>query len=73
MWHMYDGHNYWGMHSFWWIFWLIIILWAIRTSRKNAGQQTKEDNALEILKKRFAKGEITKDEYEDMKKTLNNV
>ena len=72
MWHMYDGHHYWGMHFFWWFFWLILIVWAYRASRKNSNQQSKEDDALEILKKRFAKGEITKDEYEEMKKTLGN-
>ena len=34
---------------------------------------THQDNAREILDKRFAKGEITKNEYEEMKKTLENV
>jgi len=72
MWNMYDGHHFWGMHSFWWIFWLILILWAIKTSRKNSCQQTNDGTPLDILKKRFAKGEITKEEYEDIKKTLNN-
>jgi putative membrane protein len=71
MWHLHDGYHYWGMHFFWWFFWVIVILWAYRTSRKNSSQ-LKDDIPLEILKKRFAKGEITKDEYEEMKKTLNN-
>ncbi len=31
-----------------------------------------EGNAREILDKRFAKGEITKEEYEGMKKSLGN-
>lgn len=30
----------------------------------------KETSALEILKKRYAKGEISKDDFEEMKKTL---
>ena len=71
MWHIYDGHHYWGMHFFWWFFWIILILWAYKTSRKNSSQPTKEDGSLEILRKRFAKGEITKEEYEEMKKTLS--
>jgi putative membrane protein len=67
---MYE-HHYWGMHFFWWLFWLILVLWLFSTRRKNLGQQTKGDSPLEILKKRFAKGEITKDEYQKIKNTLD--
>jgi putative membrane protein len=70
MWHMYE-HHYWGMHFLWWLFWLILILWLFSTQRKNIGQQTKGESPLEILKKRLAKGEITKDEYEAIKNTLD--
>ena len=69
---MYDGHHFWGMHSFWWLFWLIIILWAIKASQKTTYHKTDNETPLDILKKRFAKGEITKEEYEEMKKTLGN-
>lgn len=33
---------------------------------------THKEDAREILDKRFAKGEITKHEYEEMKRTLEN-
>jgi hypothetical protein len=33
-------------------------------------EEKKDDDPLMILKKRLAKGEITKEEYEDLKKTL---
>jgi putative membrane protein len=32
----------------------------------------KSDTAIEILKKRYAKGEIPKDEFEEMKKVILN-
>lgn len=69
---MWYGHHFWGMHFFWWLFWVIVIVWAYKTTQKNPNQQIKQDDSLEILKKRFAKGEITKDEYEEAKKTLKN-
>ena len=69
MWHMYE-HHYLGMHFFWWLFWIILIVWLFSTQRKMPSQQTKDESPLEILKKRFAKGEITKDEYQKIKNTL---
>ena len=64
-------HHYWGMHFFWWLFWIILIVWLFSTQRKMPSQQTKDESPLEILKKRFAKGEITKEEYEEIKNTLD--
>lgn len=68
---MYDGYHCYGMHFFWWFFWVILIIWAIRTSRKNTNQQPKEDAPLEILRRRFARGDIDKEEFEEIKKTLD--
>jgi putative membrane protein len=36
------------------------------------GNTPPRESAREILDKRFAKGEITKEEYEEMRKTLGN-
>ena len=51
------------------LFWGAII-WLV-ISLINAAQSTKrEDDALTILKKRYASGEINKKQYEKMKKEL---
>jgi len=62
---------------FGWIFWLIIlgvIIWAvIQFSNRNQFQSGKTtDSPLDILKKRYAKGEISREEYEQMKNDLKN-
>jgi putative membrane protein len=67
---MHHGYHFGGMHFFWWIFWIIIIIWIFATPYDLPGQRTKTESPLEILKKRFAKGEITKEEYDQKKKVL---
>ncbi|MDX8336805.1 SHOCT domain-containing protein [Candidatus Cetobacterium colombiensis] len=59
------------------VFFIIIVVIAILFFSKNGNNfgnftQTKQDTALELLKKRYAKGEITKEEYEKIKKDLEN-
>lgn len=67
--HMYDGH-FGGMHLIWWILWLIFIFWIFAIPYDIPGQRKKKETPLDILKKRYAAGEINKNEYEEMKKTL---
>ncbi|MFV5702366.1 SHOCT domain-containing protein [Flavobacterium sp. XS2P12] len=68
---MHNGHHYWGMHLLWWIFWVILILWIFAIPYNIPGQRKKKDTPLDILKKRFVKGEITKEEFEEKKKFLD--
>lgn len=63
----------WGMGWGMWVIPLIIIL-AIyflfkNNSRNKNGQST--ESPLDILKKRYAKGEITKEQFEEMKKNIS--
>ncbi|GAA0893553.1 hypothetical protein GCM10009122_32320 [Fulvivirga kasyanovii] len=67
--HWFEGH-YWGMHIIWWVIWVIFIIWVFATPWDIPGQRTKKETPLDLLKKRYAKGEISKEEYEDIKKTL---
>ncbi|MFV7236131.1 MULTISPECIES: SHOCT domain-containing protein [Flavobacterium] len=68
---MHNGHHFWGMHLLWWIFWVILVIWIFATPYNIPGQRTKNDTPLDILKKRFAKGEITKEEFDEKKKFLD--
>ncbi len=67
MWH-YEGYHYWGMHWVWWILWVILILWIFAIPYDIPGQRKKKDSPLDILKRRFASGEISNEEYEEKKK-----
>lgn len=60
-----------GFSFFGWIFMLafwVAIIWLIVWIIKQISQRNQ--NASEILARRFAKGEISKKEYEEIKKTL---
>ena len=69
---MHYGFGYGGM--FMWIIFLIaigLLIYFIVQTKKTKGQMpTQNESHLDILKKRYAKGEITKEEYERMKKDL---
>ncbi len=63
------------MGVFMWIFWIAIIVgiiflvkWIVMQSRPGGQQQG--ENSSEILKKRYARGEIDKEEFEQKKKDL---
>ena len=75
-WHMMDdwGHMSWGYGGvFMWLLFLlligVVIYFVVRGERwmkRGGGGET----ALDILNKRYAKGEITEQEYRKMKKEI---
>jgi len=67
MWYMHNGY-FWGMHFFWWAFLIVLIVIMARYCKP--GEKQKKKDPLQILKERFAKGEITKEEYAERKKIL---
>lgn len=64
----------WGggfMMVIWIVLFLAIIYWLIRTANRNANPPASpSESAIDILKKRYARGEITKEEFEERKKDL---
>lgn len=73
---MHWGDYGWGMGSggvFMIIFWILVFLAVVYLIKSIAGgtkKEEKEESALDILKKRYAKGEINKEEFERMKDDL---
>ncbi|WP_345160357.1 SHOCT domain-containing protein [Pontibacter saemangeumensis] len=62
--------DFWVMHWFWWMFWIIVAIiifaffWYIRSKR------TSKETPLDILKRRYAAGEIDTAEYNIRKREL---
>lgn len=75
------GMMHWGWWGLGWIFMIIfwgliivglifLIRWLAGLSRPRASYDKIQDSALEILKQRYAKGEINKEEFEEKKRDL---
>jgi len=71
---MMDGY---GMSSGMWIFgaifWILLLaglVLLIKYLWEGSGAKGAHESALDILKKRYAKGEINKEEFEEKKKDL---
>ena len=76
----------WGMHPMSWmwgawglgmvvmmlVFWGVVIIGAVLAIRWLAGQgdRSRSDRALDILRERYARGEINKDEFEAKQRDL---
>jgi putative membrane protein len=80
MYGFYDGYNGWGAGSMmgwfgggimmivFWVLFIALIVWVVREfSGKNSKSSS---NALDILKERYAKGEMNKEEFESKKKDI---
>jgi putative membrane protein len=77
--HYWQWHTWWVFPMFMPIFWIIIIALCLyfifgRGKARGSwvpGSGSENETALDILKKRYAKGEINKDEFEQMKRDIN--
>ncbi len=70
-----DGYGM--MRGGYWILWLILwiliiigLVLLIKYLHERSAVKMESESALEILKKRYAKGEINKEEFEEKKKAL---
>ncbi|MDG5814978.1 SHOCT domain-containing protein [Chitinispirillales bacterium ANBcel5] len=73
MWH---DHMWWGwggvvMMILWIVLLAAIIYWIIRAVQRNNTPYAGQESAMDILKKRYARGEISKQEFEERKRDLS--
>lgn len=68
-----------GVMFLFWVFVVLLIIWLVRSAVGHGGHMMHHGHmhgsghhALEILKERYVKGEINKEEYEAKKKDLES-
>ena len=71
---MYWFSNHYFMHGFGGIFmilfWLLLIILIFLLVKKSSSHSGRQETAEDILKKRYARGEISREVFERMKKDI---
>ena len=73
MWHSGDGMGWWMVvGSVWMVFFWIAVAWLFFHFFGSAGSATTapSESPLEIAKRRYAAGEITREQFEDLRRDL---
>lgn len=71
----YGYSGWWGLVTL--LFWVLaiaggvaLVVWLVRQGQGSHPAAGGEDRALATLRERYARGEITQDEFEQMRRTL---
>lgn len=73
MWDMHDGWGWWMMFGWIWMAIIVaLVVWAVAavTTRRDDTRAGGEPTALEILERRYARGEIDHEEFEERRRRL---
>jgi putative membrane protein len=69
---MFFDHHSIGMHWIWWLIVVGIILLVIFNVIPYRSKPELEEDAMDILKKRFARGEIEREEFEERQRIIKD-
>ena len=53
-----------------WVVPIALILWAVGVGRGPRGGHERDDAPLDVLRRRYASGEISREEFDQVKRTL---
>jgi putative membrane protein len=75
MWGWYSGMGWWMVIGSIWmvVFWgaiIWLVVWGIRALTGGQPRRDEGDTPLEIARKRLARGEITREQFEELRKAL---
>jgi putative membrane protein len=74
-WLVHEGMGWWMVFGAVWmiLFWgaiTALVVWGVRALAGRSGRPVGEESTLEIAQRRYARGEITREEFEEIKATL---
>lgn len=72
MWGEHDGMGWWMVFGSVWVvlFWAVVVWLVVRVTDRPGSDGELRDSAVEILKRRYANGEITKEEFEAIRRDI---
>ena len=72
MWGAHDGMGWWMvLGSAWFVlFWGLVIYFIVWAGNRGRGGTTSTETSLDILKRRHASGEISKEEFDRMRQDI---
>ena len=75
MWDAHDGMGWWMLlGSVWFVLFWVFIIWALTRvlSGSIRGSQASSESAMDIAKRRYARGEITREGFEQLRRDLGS-
>lgn len=75
MWGLHDGMGWWMIFfAFWFVlFWAVVIalvVWGVNQFSGRGSSGDGRDSALDIVRERYARGELSKEEFDRMREDL---
>ena len=72
MWHVDDGMGWWMvLGSLWFVFFWGAIIWlVVRVLGARDGGAPRDDSAIEVARRRYARGDISREEFEQIRRDL---
>ena len=73
MWHAHDGMGWWMVFGgvIWLLFWASIV-WLVVGGRFQGERQTPPRDPLDIARERYARGEIDRDTFDQLRQDLSD-
>jgi putative membrane protein len=64
------GWGGWSLHLLGWALVVGLVVWTVVIASRGGAASARRGSALEILNERYARGELTSDEYREHRETL---